>query len=95
MIRLVISDMDGTIIGRNEQVPAEAAEFISNLEAHGILFTIATGRSEGYMQSKIKQMGIRHPYIATNGATNYEWKLRCYEKTIFHRTAASGSGALS
>ena len=69
MIRLVISDMDGTIIGRNEQVPAEAAEFISNLEAHGILFTIATGRSEGYMQSKIKQMGIRHPYIATNGAT--------------------------
>lgn len=37
MIRLVISDMDGTIIGRNEQVPAEAAEFISNLEAHGIL----------------------------------------------------------
>ncbi len=69
MIRLVISDMDGTIIGRNEQVPAEAAEFISNLEAHGILFTIATGRSEGYMQSKIRQMGIRHPYIATNGAT--------------------------
>lgn len=58
MIRLVISDMDGTIIGRNEQVPAEAAEFISNLEAHGILFTIATGRSEGYMHPKSSRWGF-------------------------------------
>lgn len=74
MIRLVISDMDGTIIGRNEQVPAEAAEFISNLEAHGILFTIATGRSEGYMQSKIKQDGDSPSVYRNKWCDNYEWK---------------------
>lgn len=69
MIKLVVCDMDGTIIGRDEVLPAGVAEWIANLEQHGILFTVATGRAEGYMREKVAQMGLRHPYIATNGAT--------------------------
>lgn len=69
MIKLVVCDMDGTMIGRDEIIPSGAAEWIAGLEERGILFTVATGRAEGYMREKVAQMGLRHPYIVTNGAT--------------------------
>ena len=69
MIKLVVCDMDGTMIGRDEIIPPGAAEWIAALEARGIMFTVATGRAEGYMREKAAQMGLRHPYIVTNGAT--------------------------
>lgn len=69
MIKLVVCDMDGTMMGRDEVIPAGAAEWIAGLEARGILFTVATGRAEGYMREKVARMGLRHPYIVTNGAT--------------------------
>lgn len=69
MIRLVVCDMDGTMIGHDEVIAADAAEWISALEERGIMFTVATGRAQGYMRPKVAQMGLRHPYIVTNGAT--------------------------
>lgn len=69
MVGLVVCDMDGTMIGHDEQIPTDATGWISNLEKRGILFTVATGRAEGYMQEKAVQMGLRHPFIASNGAT--------------------------
>lgn len=72
MIKLVVCDMDGTMIGHDEKVPSDAADFIAALEARGIMFTVATGRAEGYMRGKVAEMGLRHPYIATNGATIME-----------------------
>lgn len=69
MIKLVVCDMDGTMIGRDERIPDGAAEWIARLESQGVMFTVATGRAEGYMREKVAQMGLRHPYIVTNGAT--------------------------
>lgn len=69
MIKLIVCDMDGTIIGHDEKIPAAAPAFIRKVESQGIMFTIATGRSEFFMKSKIREMGITLPYIATNGAT--------------------------
>lgn len=69
MIKLVVCDMDGTMIGHDEKVPAEAAGFIDGLEKRGVMFTVATGRAEGYMREKVAEMGLRRPYIVTNGAT--------------------------
>ena len=72
MIKLVVCDMDGTVIGRDEKIPPDAADFITALEDRGVMFTVATGRAEGYMREKVAEMGLRHPYIATNGATIME-----------------------
>ena len=69
MIKLVVCDMDGTMIGHDEKVPSDAAAFIADLEARGVMFTVATGRAEGYMRGKVAEMGLCHPYIVTNGAT--------------------------
>lgn len=72
MIKLVVCDMDGTMIGHDEKIPADAPGFIAGLEARGIMFTVATGRAEGYMREKVAEMGLRRPYIVTNGATIME-----------------------
>ena len=53
MIKLVVCDMDGTVIGRDEKIPPDAADFIAALEDRGVMFTVATGRAEGYMREKV------------------------------------------
>lgn len=69
MIRLVISDMDGTITGPDEKIPDGVAALIAGLKARGIIFTVATGRSDGYMAGKLPALGLHSPYIAANGGT--------------------------
>lgn len=61
--------MDGTLIGRDEQLPPGVADLVDGLEGRGIRFSIATGRSEDFMAPYAAAMGLRCPYIASNGAT--------------------------
>ena len=71
MIKLIVSDMDGTLL--NEQVGLSAANVaaIKDAQAAGIDFVIATGRSfkSGYTMAEEK--GITCPFIGQNGATYY------------------------
>lgn len=69
MIRLVISDMDGTLIDRDEVLTEKAMRIAEELRKKGILFTIATGRAECMAGEYVKKMNIQIPYIACNGAT--------------------------
>ena len=73
-----------------------------NLEIGDGEFAVLVGPSGCGKSTTLRMIaGLEAPtegeiYIDGNKwCDNYEWKLRCYEKTIFHRTAASGSGALS
>lgn len=72
MVKLIVCDMDGTMVGRSEALPEGIAEFIEKIESAGIMFTVATGRSDGYMGSRIQKMGLKRPYIANNGASIME-----------------------
>ena len=69
MIQLVICDMDGTVIGRDEQLPVGVDALVERLRKQGIRFTLATGRSEAFMEPLVKRMGVHCPYVASNGAT--------------------------
>jgi len=60
--------MDGTLIGRDEQLPEGISDWIAKLKEHNVMFTVATGRSEAFMEPLIKRMGISLPYAASNGA---------------------------
>ncbi|MCC2255373.1 HAD family hydrolase [Ruminococcus sp. CLA-AA-H200] len=72
MIRLVISDMDGTLIDRDEILTDKAIKIAEELKKKNILFTIATGRAECMASDYVKKMKIQIPYIACNGATIME-----------------------
>ena len=69
MIKLVISDMDGTLIDRDEILSHKAIDIARRLHDQGILFTIATGRVESMAEDYVKKLGIRIPYVACNGVT--------------------------
>lgn len=69
MVKLIVCDMDGTFVGKSEELPKDASRYIQQLEKAGIGFTVATGRSDGYMEERIEKMQLKTPYIANNGAT--------------------------
>lgn len=69
MIKLVISDMDGTLIDRDEILPEKAVRLAKALGKQGIMFTIATGRVECMANTYVENLGIHIPYIACNGVT--------------------------
>ncbi len=69
MIKLVISDVDGTLIGKDFCLPADAPNFVKKLNDNNILFTLATGRPEEFISPFIDSMKIDIPYVCSNGAT--------------------------
>jgi HAD-superfamily hydrolase, subfamily IIB len=69
MIRLVVSDVDGTLIGKDEVLPQAALSLVNKLEAKGVKFSLATGRVECMASKFVEKLGVRIPYVACNGAT--------------------------
>lgn len=69
MIKLVISDVDGTLIDKDEVLSSRAVKMAKALHDKGTLFTIATGRVECLADKYVKELGIQIPYIACNGVT--------------------------
>lgn len=69
MVQLVVCDVDGTLIGRDELLPDSITSMVKKLRKQGILFTIATGRVEKMAESYVNDLSIDIPYILTNGAT--------------------------
>lgn len=69
MIKLVVCDIDGTLVERDEVVPQDAISMKKELEARGVYFTLATGRVEDMADKFVKALDLSIPYVATNGAT--------------------------
>lgn len=67
-IKLVITDMDGTLFHGDEVLPSIAREFSGLLKEKGILFTVATGRSRDMAKKFIQQLKPTAPCIYSNGA---------------------------
>ncbi len=68
MIKLVVCDLDGTLIDRDEIIHEKILSKIKELEKNNILFTIATGRSNFMTHEFVKGLDIKIPYITNNGA---------------------------
>ena len=67
-IRLVATDMDGTLLTSNHQLPAELPHYLDRLEQAGILFVPASGRSLALLRSLLPPHGNTVGYVASNGA---------------------------
>ena len=68
MVKLVVSDMDGTLLAQNSVLGERAIRMIQKLKEKGILFTMATGRSQCLSEEYEKLLNLEIPYIACNGA---------------------------
>lgn len=68
MIKLVVSDMDGTLLDHHSQISDKNVEAIRKLEKNNIEFAIASGRDFQGVHSILDHYGITCEAILGNGA---------------------------
>ncbi|MDE6281011.1 MAG: Cof-type HAD-IIB family hydrolase [Oscillospiraceae bacterium] len=72
MIRLIASDIDGTLLPYGEHtIPDEVFEEIHRLERKGILFCPASGRQYTSLRRLFTPVADRVPFLCENGAEVY------------------------
>lgn len=67
-IRLVASDMDGTLLDPSSRISAENAAAIRELSQHGVEFVICSGRAFSEARPIVREAGIHCNYICLSGA---------------------------
>ena len=68
MIKLIASDMDGTLLNSRHEIDNESVEAIKNAEEAGIIFAISTGREYGNVKPFLEKHNIKCQCILMNGA---------------------------
>lgn len=69
MIKLIASDMDGTLLDENKQLPPDFYEVIDALHEKGIRFTVASGRTYAALAHLFKEEYLtKIDFICDNGA---------------------------
>jgi Cof subfamily protein (haloacid dehalogenase superfamily) len=72
LIRLVVSDLDGTLLDPERRIPREAVDAIAALRERGIGFTFITGRPPYAAKRFVRQAGVEGPLAGCNGAVIFE-----------------------
>ena len=68
MIKLIVSDMDGTLLNSNNEIPRENIEAIKKAQKVGVNFAIATGRIYSDVEPFLTENKIECECILMNGA---------------------------
>ena len=68
MIKLIASDMDGTLLNSRHDIDDETVTAIKNAEEAGIVFAISTGREYDNVEPFLKKHNIRCQCVLMNGA---------------------------
>ena len=73
MIRLIASDIDGTLLPYGEQaISEEVFQEIRRLERRGILFCPASGRQYTSVRKLFAPVADKLPCVCENGAAVYD-----------------------
>lgn len=72
MIKLIVSDMDGTLLNEHMEISKASASAIKRVQEQGIHFAIATGRDYPLAAPLLKEHTIICPLIAQNGAQYFD-----------------------
>ena len=68
MIKLVASDMDGTLLDERSRVPQETFDLIRGLTSVGVRFCAASGRRFDTLQEFFGPVASSMDFVASNGA---------------------------
>ena len=67
MYKVVVSDLDGTLLNSDQEVSELSKKVIRELRDRGIKFYIATGRAYPDAKRIMESIGIKIPLISANG----------------------------
>ncbi|WP_270247083.1 Cof-type HAD-IIB family hydrolase [Staphylococcus capitis] len=68
MIKLIATDMDGTLLNAAHEISQENQEAIKFAQEHGITVVIATGRAFYEANTPVAETDLKVPFICLNGA---------------------------
>lgn len=71
--RLVVADVDGTLVQKGGDVPAAVREAVREYRRRGGRFTLATGRPTNGARHYAEILGLDTPAIVFNGAQIYDF----------------------
>ena len=72
MIKLIASDMDGTLLNHNHKIPKENVKLINFAKIQGIEFVVATGRAYYEALPALNEENINCDVISFNGGIVYD-----------------------
>jgi len=80
--KMIISDLDGTLIPRGGVISAKNRAAIQSFVAEGGRFAIATGRTPEAAAGYVEGLPINAPSVFFNGAMLYDWERKQVIKTM-------------
>lgn len=86
-IRLIASDVDGTLFDDRKRIPPENVQAILEAQQKGIIFAIASGRFPEFVRAMMLDYGITCPVIGTNGGRIVDENLQLLSSHFMDRDA--------
>ncbi len=71
-IRLIATDLDGTLLRSDGSVSARSRDAIAAAEARGLVFAFVTARPPRYIESLAEAAGVTGMAVCSNGAILYD-----------------------
>lgn len=72
VVRLVASDVDGTLLDHHGVLPAQRADAVTALTAAGIPLVLATGKLWTSVRSLTDRLALPGPHVACNGSVVFD-----------------------
>lgn len=79
---LFISDLDGTLLGKDSRISPASAGMLSRAISDGALFSIATARTPSTVSYLMKDVAARLPFIVMTGAAVWDPSTGLYTHTV-------------
>ena len=89
MIKLIASDMDGTLLNSNHEISKENLEAIKKAEEMGVKFAISTGRMYEDVKPLLDECGLKCQCIVLNGGEYIDEEGKVLEGIYIDREEAS------
>ena len=86
-IKLIVSDLDGTLLPDSGEIGAETKNLVSQLQDCGVIFALATGRLHSAVTGIAEELSINSPVISLDGSMIRSTKdgSRIYESFVKKR----------
>lgn len=82
MIKLIATDMDGTLLKSNGQLPHEFSAVLNNLIDKEVMFCVASGRQYFTLRDNMAEFKDKITFIAENGAFIVRNDKELFSKTL-------------
>jgi Cof subfamily protein (haloacid dehalogenase superfamily) len=94
VIRLVASDVDGTLLDHHGRLPSDRAAAVVRLTASGVPLVLATGKLWTSVRTLVDRLELPGPHVACNGSILFDGDGRILDRTLLDADVADEVAAV-